>query len=86
MAQARQLRTANDEPLMNSDAHPLVGWARFLEWQRLLHEGLTAKDRQRLKEAINKATLIYNGVLNCGTRSPRSRIESWERFEAQPNG
>lgn len=28
MAQARQLK------LMNSDPHPLVGWARFLEWMK----------------------------------------------------
>ena len=59
MAQARQLRTATGEPLMNSDPHPLVGWARFLQWERTLRGGLTQNDERRLREAINKATLIY---------------------------
>jgi hypothetical protein len=59
MAQARQLRTASGEPLMNSDPHPLVGWARFLQWQRTLRGGLTEQDERHLREAINKATLIY---------------------------
>lgn len=60
MAQARQLRTAGREALMNSDAHPVVGWARFLEWQRILLGGLTQQDQQRLKEAVNKAILKYS--------------------------
>lgn len=60
MAQARQLLTAAGEPLMNGDPHPLVGWARFLEWQRLLAGCLTQQERQQLKETINKATLLYN--------------------------
>jgi hypothetical protein len=60
MAQARQLRTASGEPLMNSDPHPIVGWARFLERQRLLLGDLRQQDQQRLREAINKATLIYS--------------------------
>ena len=47
---------------MTSDLHPLVGRARFLEWQRQRtgSEPLPAKDAQRSKEAINKAILIYN--------------------------
>jgi|GEM_PF-6918002 len=45
---------------MNSDAHPVVGWARFLEWQRILLGGLTQQDQQRLKEAVNKAILKYS--------------------------
>ena len=45
---------------MNSDPHPLVGWARFLERQRTLIGGLSKQDQQRLREAINKATMIYN--------------------------
>jgi hypothetical protein len=59
MAQARQLRDPAREPLMNSDPHPLVGWARFLEWQRLTSGDLPAEDAQRLREAINKARIIY---------------------------
>lgn len=60
MAQARQLRTTAGEPLMTSDPHPLVGWARFLEWQRLASGDLPAEDAQRLREAIHKAIAIYN--------------------------
>jgi hypothetical protein len=45
---------------MNSDPHPIVGWARFLERQRLLLGDLRQQDQQRLREAINKATLIYS--------------------------
>ncbi len=52
MVQARQLR------LMNSDPHPLVGWAKFLEWQRSASE-LVDADAQRLREAVNKAVEIY---------------------------
>lgn len=60
MAQARQLRMASGEFLMNSDPHPLVGWARFLEWQRSSPGPLAAPEAQRLREAINKAIAIYN--------------------------
>jgi hypothetical protein len=60
MAQARQMQQPNGSPLMNSDPHPLVGWARFLEAQRQLVGGLSSQDEQRLREAIRKATLIYN--------------------------
>ena len=45
---------------MNSDPHPLVGWARFLEWQKSASGALAAADAQRLKEAVNKAVEIYN--------------------------
>jgi hypothetical protein len=61
MAQARQLRTARGEPLMNSDPHPLVGWARFLEWQQIAtYVELAVQRSQRLREAINKAAKIYD--------------------------
>lgn len=60
MAQARQLLTPTGEFLMNSDPHPLVGWARFLQQQRQLMGGLSELDEQRLREAVNKAVLIYN--------------------------
>lgn len=59
MAQARQIRTSTGEPLMSSDPHPLVGWARFLEWQRSASPDLTDRERERLSEAIHKAELIY---------------------------
>jgi len=60
MAQARQLRLASGATMMNSDPHPLVGWARFLEWQRSASGALGAAATQRLKEATNKAIEIYN--------------------------
>src|SRR6516165_311227 len=44
MAQARQLRLTSGEFLMNSDPHPLVGWARFLKWQRTSSPALAAPD------------------------------------------
>lgn len=53
MTQARQLG------LMSSDAHPLIGWARFLEWQRNAGDSLTDSTAQRLREAVNKASEIY---------------------------
>jgi len=45
---------------MSSDPHPLVGWARFLEWQRSSTGGLTPQSAQRLREAINRAQVVYN--------------------------
>lgn len=60
MAQARQLRLASGEAVMNSDPHPLVGWARFLQWQRSASGKLTMPEVQRLREAINRAIRIYN--------------------------
>jgi hypothetical protein len=60
MAQARQLRSAGGEPLMTGDPHPLIGWARFLEWQRSASGKLPQPDAQRLREALNKAVMIYN--------------------------
>lgn len=60
MAQARQLRNSVGEFLMNGDPHPLVGWARFLEWQRAASGPPPNAAAQRLREAINKATLLYN--------------------------
>ena len=59
MAQARQLQTPTGEPMMSSDPHPLGGWARFLEWQRLASGNLAEKEKQRLKEAVSKADIVY---------------------------
>ena len=59
MAQARRLRSADGTPLMNSDPHPLVGWARFLEWQHLASR-TTEQRRRRLLEAIARAEVVYN--------------------------
>lgn len=60
MTQARQLRSASGAGLMNSDPHPLVGWARFLAWQRSASGVLAAAAHHRLNESVNKAIEIYN--------------------------
>lgn len=54
MGQARQLR------LMNGDPHPLVGWARFLQWQRSAAGRLAESDAQMLQAAVNKTIEIYH--------------------------
>ena len=59
MVQARQTRSANGDSLMNSDPHPIVGWARYLEWHRSAGP-LTARDSARLREAVRQAVAIYN--------------------------
>jgi hypothetical protein len=59
MAQARQILTTSGQPLMNGDPHPLIGWARFLEWQRHVPGNLAPNESQRLKEAIIKAESVY---------------------------
>ena len=59
MVQARQLRLASGGVIMNSDPHPIVGWARFLEWQRSASGVLAVAEAQRLREAVNKAVKIY---------------------------
>jgi hypothetical protein len=59
MAKARNLRTATGDPLMESDPHPLVGWARILQWQRSTSSRLTAREIQLLREAVGQAELAY---------------------------
>ncbi len=60
MAQARQLRTSSGTPLMNGDPHPIVGWARFLEWQRTASGALTQPQTQVLNQAIHQAERLYD--------------------------
>jgi len=52
MARARSLQ------LMGGEPHPLIGWARFLEWQRL-STAIASLERDRLREAVQKAELVY---------------------------
>lgn len=59
MTQARQVQSSDGEPLMSSDPHPLVGWARYLEWQRDLSGGLNEQERGRLREAVRRAKIVY---------------------------
>jgi hypothetical protein len=58
MAFARQTHHDDGEPLMSSVSHPLVGWARYLQWQRRTGN-ITLQDEQRLREALQKAKLVY---------------------------
>ncbi len=53
MAQARQLG------MMSADPHPLVGWARFLQWQRTRDPDLAEDVMRRLREAVHKAEQVY---------------------------
>lgn len=59
MAQARQLKAPSGEPFMSGDPHPLVGWARLLQWQRMSSGAASVKELRLLKEAVNKAERIY---------------------------
>jgi len=60
MAQARLIEMSNGQNIMPPrDAHPILGWARFLEYERIRVGNLSAQDRQRLREAVNKAAFIY---------------------------
>ena len=43
---------------MNSDPHPLNGWARFLSWHRR-SQNLTPRELHSLQEAVNKAEQAY---------------------------
>ncbi len=59
MTQARQIRSPDGEPLMSSDPHPLVGWARYLEWQRELSGAPSDQEKARLRESIRRAGIVY---------------------------
>ena len=59
MRYGRTLRDANNEPLMDADPHPLVGWARMLQWRRSLSSPLTPVQTSRLREALTKAGTVY---------------------------
>ncbi len=58
LARARNVETDTGERLMTSDPHPLVGWARFLEWKRAASKP-SDQLRHRLKDAIFKAETVY---------------------------
>jgi hypothetical protein len=59
MAFARQTPHDDGEPLMSNAPHPLVGWARYLQWQWRATEALTSQDEQRLRESVQKAKQVY---------------------------
>src|SRR5205823_82804 len=59
MTQARQIQSSDGQPLMSSDPHPLVGWARYLEWQRDLAGVLSDQERGRIREAVRRAGIVY---------------------------
>jgi len=59
MAQARQIQAEDGVPLMSSDPHPLIGWARYLQWKRRLSETLSQPELERLREAVRRAQIVY---------------------------
>jgi len=77
MAQARQIQAVDGMPLMSSDPHPLVGWARYLQWQRQLSETLGQPEQGRLREAVRRAEIVYRHW------RPELRYKSTEVREAQ---
>ncbi len=56
MKEAQKARHPDGRPLMTTDPHPLVGWARLLESRRA---DPTEPERNRLREAVGKAELVY---------------------------
>ena len=69
MAQARQLKTVSGEPLMSSDPHPLVGWARFLEWQKLTSRNQPCRNASSWLTRSRKRKLFTS----IGARSSNSK-------------
>jgi hypothetical protein len=59
MANARRVTMDTDQPLMEPDPHPLVGWARLLKRRRSASPDLTARQVQLLEEAIKTAERVY---------------------------
>jgi hypothetical protein len=59
MTQARQIQSSHGEPLMSSDPHPIVGWARYLKWQRESVGRSSRQEAARLREAVRRAEIIY---------------------------
>jgi hypothetical protein len=49
---------ARNERLMNSDPHPLVGWARFLQWTREAST-LSTGQTELLRDAVHRAEQVY---------------------------
>lgn len=58
-ARNRRLFQARQLGLMGPEPHPLVGWARFLQHQRLLAGPLPSGDRERLAAAIQRSETVY---------------------------
>ncbi len=77
MKYARTLRDVDNRPLMDSDPHPLIGWARFLQWRRRLSSQLSAEQVKRLREALHKAETVYKH------RRPELRYKTKDVFPAQ---
>jgi hypothetical protein len=44
---------------MSSDPHPLVGWASLLQWQRLQVGDPSNAERERLRDAVRRASVVY---------------------------
>jgi hypothetical protein len=55
----REMARARQRGLMDSDPHPLVGWARVLEWKRSAKIKQTPVQIQRMKDVIKRAEAVY---------------------------
>lgn len=55
----REMAKARQHGLMDSDPHPIVGWARFLEWKRSATVKPTPQEIERMRDAIRKAQTVY---------------------------
>ncbi len=53
MTHARRLK------IMNSDPHPLVGWARLLQRQRTIARKLGPQHSELLRETVRRAETVY---------------------------
>jgi hypothetical protein len=58
MAQARQTIGKDGKPLMDSGPHPLVGWARFLDWRRSA-AGAASSAVRPSQHAVGQARKAY---------------------------
>lgn len=54
-----RMKQARNLGLMSGDPHPLVGWAKLLERQRLSSGSATEAERNRLQEAVRRAERVY---------------------------
>src|SRR5262249_28977016 len=59
ITRAGQIQSSDGQPLMSGDPPPLVGRARYLEWQRGLSGALSDQERGRLREAVRRAGIVY---------------------------
>jgi hypothetical protein len=59
MVWARRTIASDEAPLMSSDPHPLVGWARLLQHQHAVAPNLPEKRARLLAELVRRTTIVY---------------------------